>query len=129
MLMSEDKLTKLNKELLNATAAGDLDKVTKLLNKGADVNAQDSMGNTPLHLASKIGITYLVTKLISSYANINAKNKNNHTPLDEACFNGCEGVKDQLLMWKADFGCNFGNNPVEDKIIKERNLSRYKGTC
>jgi hypothetical protein len=31
MLMSEDKLTKLNKELLNATAAGDLDKVKEFI--------------------------------------------------------------------------------------------------
>lgn len=51
--MSEDELTKLNQELLYATAKGDLNEVKELLNKGADVNTQDSMGNTPLHLAVK----------------------------------------------------------------------------
>lgn len=53
MLMSKDELTKLNQELLYATAEGNLKKVKELLNKGADVNTQDSMGNTPLHLIVK----------------------------------------------------------------------------
>jgi ankyrin repeat protein len=59
-----------------------------LISKGADVNAQDNDGNTPLHWASTQGREGVAKLLISNGGNVNAMSKSNVTPLDNASFNG-----------------------------------------
>ncbi len=63
--------------------AGDLERAEKLLVQGADVNARDEYGNTPLHYAArnpdaKNGFLYL---LIAKGAEVNARNDSGQTPL------------------------------------------------
>jgi ankyrin repeat protein len=48
--------------------------VEMLLNKGANVEAVDSSGNTPLHCAAKTGNEIISSTLIRKHANVNVLN-------------------------------------------------------
>ncbi len=67
--------------LHDAVASGDLAEVKRLINKGADVNAEDSMGLTPLHMAAGMGRKGAVELLISKGADVNAIMKKGNTAL------------------------------------------------
>ena len=51
------------KRLLSASDKGDIEKVRKLLQAGANVNLQDKYGETPLYKASEYGHT-AIAKLL-----------------------------------------------------------------
>ena len=61
------------KALLNAVGTGDLAGVQVLLDKGANVNAKDNEGFTPLHQAAEWGHIEIVELLIASGAYVNAQ--------------------------------------------------------
>jgi len=65
-LFAKDK----NARLFNAAQNGDLVIVQKLISKGADVNAKDEDGFTPLMLAAKNGHKDVCELLISKGAEI-----------------------------------------------------------
>ncbi|XCA33060.1 MAG: ankyrin repeat domain-containing protein [Wolbachia endosymbiont of Polyergus mexicanus] len=46
----------INAALINAAKRGDTNEVKRLISEGADVNAVDQNGNTPLHLLLKMAI-------------------------------------------------------------------------
>ena len=107
-----------------ASKNGRLDIVKKLINKGADVNANNNVNETPLHDASKNGHLEVVRELIYEGANVNDKNDNNKTPLYLASKNGHLEVvkilvKNGAFLNELDM---FNSNPNiyknEDKIIE-----------
>lgn len=55
-----------------------------LITKGADVNAKRKNGSTPLHAQANLGHADVAELLISRGANVNAKNKSGTTPLHQA---------------------------------------------
>src|SRR5437763_503800 len=59
-------------ELADAAAHGQLDQVKALIQAGADVNAYDWKGETPLHCAARNSRADVVQILIETGANINA---------------------------------------------------------
>ena len=76
-------------QLRLAADKGNIEAVKKNLADGADVNADDGGGVTPLHLAAMKGhqhIVYLriVELLITKGANVNARDAGGGTPLDQA---------------------------------------------
>ena len=77
-----------------------LDKINKLIQQVADVNAEDSHGLTPLILASDRGYTELAKLLIEKGADVNASN-DGKTPLMFASSNGCTEIVELLKQHEA----------------------------
>jgi ankyrin repeat protein len=96
--------------IMDAAGQGDVEKVKKILSQKPDlVNARDSNGATPLHMAANPlskGLNrafgnYLETifLLVRSGAEINAKNKDGETPLhDAAYFQGWDTNRERITM-------------------------------
>lgn len=119
---------------------GNYDHAQELITSGADIHAQDCLGNTPLHYAiiededDQIFFDKEVAKfLIDHGANIEAKNQQGLTPLHLAACNS----KEKGIIFLLDLGANinaqtmsapeytphdFGNTPlhfaVEEGSIK-----------
>ena len=75
-----------NTKLHDAVRAGNISLVYELIEKGADVNAQNQWGNTALHMAAEYGL-YRVSKTLSSVllsagADPHIKNVEGVTPLE-----------------------------------------------
>ena len=77
-----------NDELIRVSFKGNIAKVDELLNKGADVNAKNKLGNTALINASMTGHTETVARLLEKGAGVNANNNNGHTALILAIWSG-----------------------------------------
>ena len=76
--------------------SGHKDFAELLLAKGADVNAKDTSGSTPLSMAAYAGNKDVAELLLAKGADINAKDKNGNTPLQNAASNGRTDVVDLL---------------------------------
>ena len=68
-----------------ATWHDQTDVIKLLVGEGADVNRQDVVKGTPLHMAARNNKTEAVRLLLDNGADINLKNIHKKTPLDEAC--------------------------------------------
>ncbi len=67
-----------------ASAKGDLEEVRKLVAQGADYNASDYDGRTPIHLAAAEGHGDVVSYLLDLRATPNPVDRWGFTPADEA---------------------------------------------
>jgi ankyrin repeat protein len=84
--------------LLQATEAGDVVHMEALLAKGAEVNAKNAHGWTPLHVAAAGGDPAVVALLLKHGANVHAQSYIGTTPLDNATIRGGrQAVTDVLL--------------------------------
>jgi ankyrin repeat protein len=86
-----------NELLLQAAEDGNVDKVQKLLDKGANIEATNDDGWTPLHWACRNGCVEVVEMLLDKRANIEARDNGGWTPLHEACYKGHVEVVKLLL--------------------------------
>ena len=72
-------------DLIKAVERGDTIEVKRLLEAGADVNAKNEFGSTPLHWACVYGRLEIARLLLEHGANVNASQQRGGTPLDLAC--------------------------------------------
>ena len=71
-------------QLINAASIGDINEISRLVAHGADINAADYDGRSPLHLAASEGRKEAVAFLLSRNADCTAKDRWGATPFDDA---------------------------------------------
>ena len=97
-----------------AARAGDLAKVKSLIEAGADINARDKGGGTPLFSAVFADHDDVARFLIAQGADVNAKDKNDMTPLHDACRRGRKDGVELLISKGADVNAkdSEGSTPL-----------------
>jgi ankyrin repeat protein/beta-lactamase regulating signal transducer with metallopeptidase domain len=97
-----------------AAHAGDLARVKTLIEKGADVNARDKRGNTPLFSAVLAKTDEVARFLIANGADVNAQDDLGMTPLLSAAGGGSKKVIELLIAKGADVNARnkFGATPL-----------------
>ena len=85
-----------------AALRGETKSIEMMLKLGADVNASDEQGKTPLHDACLKGHSETVRLLLDHGANIGARDKSGATPLHDAALGGEPATIKLLLDRKAD---------------------------
>lgn len=89
-------------QLHDATANGCVEAAKKLVAEGADVNAVNQDGCTPLHLAADRGFPLLVRILVEAGADVNRQDSEGQTALHYAAICEFDQVCQQLLEAGAD---------------------------
>jgi ankyrin repeat protein len=95
-------MNSIDQELRQASKENNLLEVSRLLSVGADVNAKDDHGETPLHWASQRGHVHVVQALVEHGADAEAKDSKEWTPLHSASRWGHVQVVIELLKHGAD---------------------------
>jgi len=93
-----------------AAKFGSLEKVREFIEGGADVNAKDEDGYTPLSIAVSGGRTDVADFLIAKGADVNAKDKEGYTPLYSAIW---KDDKDMVKLF-VDKGADVNVLPKND---------------
>lgn len=102
--------------------------INNLLKHGADINAKDDCGNSPLHTAAMFDSIKNVTNLISLGVSTEIKNSRGQTPLHIACENGSCNAIEYLLQASANINARdqYDNTPIHIACIKQQLLSLKK---
>ena len=82
---------------------------------GADVNAKDKLGRTPLHQAARKGRKEITELLIAEGADVNAKHEEGWTPLHLAAVYGNKEIVELLIAKGADVNAKDedGRTPLD----------------
>jgi hypothetical protein len=102
-------------DLWTAAAQGSVETVREHLANGADVNARNKDGATPIHGASAFGKTEVVSLLLEQGANPNLADQRGSTPLHGAAFFGKTETVEVLLEGGArvDLADASGQTPLD----------------
>jgi ankyrin repeat protein len=130
-LSTTERMNRIDQELLEAAKENNVPEVSRLLSVGADVNAKDRFGETPLHRASCGGHVQVVKKLLDHGADIERKDiYSSWTPLHCACLNDHVAVSNELLSRGANIEARgnrdrtplhcasmYGNLPIVKALV------------
>jgi hypothetical protein len=115
----------INRALIEASDAGDLDTVANLLEQGADPNSADSYGFTPLIYAASAGNTELVRQLLGNGADIDFANKEGGTALWYAVTGEQVDAVSLLLSEGADTGIRYMDSQTPLDFARDRDWGRF----
>lgn len=118
----KEEKTSLNKRLLDACKKGKRAKVLVkiLLDRGAEVNARDEHGWTPLHHAASRDAVSILQLLLDKGADVNSKTVEGATPLHVAAASGSLNTISLLLAKGVDINArdNSGRTPLHYAAAK-----------
>jgi ankyrin repeat protein len=105
----------LNTDLVKATKDGDLEKVSELINSGADLNTTvgDSDKRSLLHHASQKGHSNLIEFLIERGIKVNSLDNRGRTPLYLACYDYKFDSAKTLVSNGAEINITGEYNPLD----------------
>ncbi|CAM9457241.1 unnamed protein product [Ectocarpus sp. 12 AP-2014] len=103
---------------------GPLEMLELLLRAGSNINAQNIVGDAPLHKAALNGRALSADYLIRAGANVNIRNEFAQTPLHAACVSGNIEVVQRLVQGGADTGAQ---DAAEDTPFHEACRHQYEG--
>ncbi|GBO32683.1 Tankyrase-1, partial [Araneus ventricosus] len=117
-----EKQSEYDRDLLTAVRNRDINKVRDLLDMGANIEAQNNRGWTPLCLASQKGSLDIAKLLLDRGANIEAKGKNGWNVLHEAIYYN----KPDMFKFLVERGAyiNVKNGKNETPLNAARRLGR-----
>jgi ankyrin repeat protein len=104
-----------DRELITAAGESNLPEIERLLSVGADINAEDCYGWTPLHMACYNGHVQVFQALREHGADIEAKSNGDWTPLHYACSFGHLAVVIDLLSPNDSNGATSRGADIEAK--------------
>jgi ankyrin repeat protein len=116
-------------ELIETIGKRDIEAVKQHLAAGADVNAKDEEGLTPLHLAASWGHKEVAELLIGKCADVNAKDIDGWTPLHDAAATGHKEITELLIAEGADVNetDGSGETPLDYAKGETADLLRKHG--
>lgn len=98
--------------------------VKELISSGADVNAEDNMGQTPLHFACSSENIEIVECLLQNHAEIDVTDIDEETPLVRACY----AQNFDLMKILVEHGCrvDYPNNIPLSMSVSRGNIPAVK---
>jgi ankyrin repeat protein len=104
-----------DRALLEAAYDGNIEAVKQHLAAGADVNAKDEDGYTPLYAVAGRGHKEIAELLIAKGADVNPKDEFGYTPLHIAAGGGGKETAELLIANGADVNvlANDGTTPLD----------------
>jgi ankyrin repeat protein len=90
-------MSSVDQELIEAAKENNLPEVRRLFSVGADVNAKNQNGSTPLHWACVMGHVQVFKELVEHGADIEVKDNIGSTPLHLACCTDHLAAVNELL--------------------------------
>ena len=120
-----------NAKLLAAVKNRDVMEAKWAIENGADVNAANDNGVTPLYSAARNFRTEIAKLLIAAGADVNAKTENDNTPLHEAisAFEFNHDIIDLLLANGADPHAMNKKGQTPLQIVPGRNRKYLEQFC
>ena len=109
-LFSCHRYSKLDQELFHAIRS-DTERTEQLLLRGANPNATDESGWTPLTLAASRGDTGNVQALVRHAADRNLRNKEGFTPRNSCCKRGLDRTCRIMFLGRARLVCQLERSP------------------
>jgi ankyrin repeat protein len=104
-----------------------------LLERGANVNARDEIGMTPLAIACATGAYMCIDHLVRHGADLNSQNQHQITPLHEVFYRGTTECFEALIKYSnSNFELNlciepdssmlskYGLNPFETLFVDDK---------
>lgn len=125
----------LNNLLCTAARQGDVQSASLLIERGANANAQDEQGNTPLHFAALNAHVEVLAFLIEKKVDVNMMNNQGNTPLDEAVgsilcssnrYPDYEKTCQLLRKGGAFFNAQNNQEVTPMQLVKQKNPALYK---
>ena len=118
-----------DRALLDAAEKGNIKAVKQHLAGGADVDAKDEGGLTPLHNAAYEGHKETVELIIANGADVNAKDEGGLTPLHTTALEGNKEVVELLIAKGVDVNAKDvdGKTPLNSAEGETADLLRKHG--